>query len=226
MLEVVSDVDEYNVHGGYGGARKNLPQDAQSDKKYQARKQKQIQQYFKQIFRALLKPERLFVFGPGETRKLFVRELRENTKYTGTRVSQAPAEQMPANQIQLKVREHFRINSNSATSKVRQPKKSEDTVDVIHEFVRMKNSEATEKLVGEKLVALRKKYPRIIRAKSFYKKEKDPNARNFICEIELSIPGENLFAQSRESDLTSAVAETFRDLERQLRKRKEKRRAR
>jgi putative sigma-54 modulation protein len=166
------------------------------------------------------------VFGPGETRKLFVRELRENTKYTGTRVTQAPAEQMPANQIQQKVREHFKINNNSATAKVKQPKKSEDTVDVIHEFVRMKNSEATEKLVGEKLVALRKKYPRIIRAKSFYKKEKDPNARNFICEIELSIPGENLFAQSRESDLTSAVAETFRDLERQLRKRKEKRRAR
>jgi putative sigma-54 modulation protein len=221
VIEVTSDIEEFHAKGGFGGARKDMPQDAQSDKKFQARKQKQIKQFFAEVLKKLPKLERLLVFGPGETKKFFVAALRSRAKFADTRVKQDNAEQMTLNQMHARIQEHFKLKNT------RPQKQSINNIPLVnieveHEFVKMRVSDAMEIMVNEKLAALKKRYDRIIRAKVFYKKDKDPNAKNFICEMELSFPGENLFAVSRATDLALAITETIKDLERQLRKWKSK----
>jgi len=217
VIEVISDVEEYPAKGGFGGARKDMSQDALSDKKFQARKQKQTKQFFTEVLKQLPKPERLLVFGPGETKKFFIATLRSRAKFADARVKQESAEQMTQNQMHAKVREHFKLK-NSRPQKESISNTVLVNIEVEHEFVKMRVSDAMEIMVNEKLAALKSRYDRIIRAKVFYKKDKDPNAKNFICEIELSFPGENLFAVSRATELPLAITETIKELERQLRK--------
>ena len=48
------------------------------------------------------------------------------------------------------------------------------------------------------------------------------DGKDKICEIELSAPGPRIFAKSNTDNFEKSAAETINDLERQLRKRKEK----
>ena len=50
--------------------------------------------------------------------------------------------------------------------------------------------------------------------------DKDHNAGK-ICNIELSLPGPRIYATSNESTYEAAVNETIRDLQKQLKKRKD-----
>jgi putative sigma-54 modulation protein len=221
IMEVESNVEEMHTGGGYGGARKDMPQDARSDKKVEAHRQKQMRVFFNEVMKNLPKLERLLVFGPGDGRKFFTKALREKTKFAETRIKLEPSDQMTLNQIHAKVQEYFRVkNTKAPKSKV--SSEAIDSIDVKHEFVKIPVSDATEILVNEKLALLKKRYDRIVRARVFYKKDKDPKTKNFVCELELSIPGENLFATSRSEELVKAIAETFKDMERQLRRWKSK----
>jgi len=69
---------------------------------------------------------------------------------------------------------------------------------------------------------LGRKYQFVIRADVSFKLENEPNGKGKICEIRLSAPGPRPFAKSNEDNFEKAAAETLSDLERQLRKRKEK----
>ncbi|MEK6152261.1 HPF/RaiA family ribosome-associated protein [Flavobacteriaceae bacterium 3-367] len=89
------------------------------------------------------------------------------------------------------------------------------------QYVRMLSSESLSNRVTEKLMKLSKKYPWIIRTQVFFKLENDPADLGKICEMELSVPGPRIFARSKENNFEKASAETLKDLERQLRKRKE-----
>ncbi len=89
------------------------------------------------------------------------------------------------------------------------------------QYVRMLSSESLSSRVTEKLMKLSKKYPWIIRTQVFFKLENDPADLGKICEMELSVPGPRIFARSKENNFEKASAETLKDLERQLRKRKE-----
>ena len=221
MMEVESGVEEFHTKGGYGGARKDMPQDAKSDKKVQARRQKQTNDFFNNVMKQLPKLERLLVFGPGEGKKLFTSALKDKSKFAETKVKTETSDQLTLNQIHAKVQEYFRVN-NTRTPKSEVGTKVSDNIIVKHEFVKIPVSDTTEIMVNEKLEALKQRYDRIIRAKVFYKKDKDPNAKNFVCEMEISIPGENLFAKSRSEELAKAIAETLKDIEKQLKKRKSK----
>ena len=44
--------------------------------------------------------------------------------------------------------------------------------------------------------------------------------KGFICNIRLSVPGPQVFAESNETSFEAAIAETVSDLDRQLSKRK------
>ncbi len=88
------------------------------------------------------------------------------------------------------------------------------------QFVQTTQEKWAEELVNEKLDDLGQKYDWLIRADVFFKEEKDTDGKGKICDIRLSLPGPRIFASSDEDSFEASVAETIRDLEVQLKKRK------
>ena len=89
------------------------------------------------------------------------------------------------------------------------------------QYVHMATSEAMNAYVTEKLENLANKYDWVINAQVHFEVEKDPKGKGKICKMELSAPGPRIFATSNEAQYEVAVRETIKDLERQLKKRKE-----
>ena len=90
------------------------------------------------------------------------------------------------------------------------------------QYVHMPESESLSEIVNRNLEKLAHKYQFIIRANVFFKLDNATNGINKICEIQLSLPGPRVIAKSTEDDFEKAAAKTVSDLERQLKKRKEK----
>ena len=88
------------------------------------------------------------------------------------------------------------------------------------QFVQTAQRRLVEKLVTDKLENLGQKFDWIIGADVFFKEEKDTYGKGKICDIRLSLPGPRIFASSDEEGFEESVAETIRDLEIQLKKRK------
>ncbi len=90
------------------------------------------------------------------------------------------------------------------------------------QYLQMPISESLNEIVTNNLDKLAHKYPFLIRADVSFKlgNSSDPNHK--VCEIQLSAPGPRVFAKSNEDNFEKAAAETVRDLEKQLKKRKEK----
>ncbi|WP_299148562.1 ribosome-associated translation inhibitor RaiA [uncultured Dokdonia sp.] len=93
-------------------------------------------------------------------------------------------------------------------------------MDVQIAYVKIDSSEALTTYIEDKLVKLFKRYDWLIKANVFIKKETGQTHHNAICEIELSVPGPTIFAQSQEKNFEMAVKETISDLDVQLKKRK------
>jgi putative sigma-54 modulation protein len=91
---------------------------------------------------------------------------------------------------------------------------------VIIQFVQTAQRKGVEELVKQKVDDLGQKYDWLIGADVFFKEEKDTDGKGKICEIRLSLPGPRIFASSDEDSFENSVAETIRDLEVQLKKRK------
>ncbi len=92
------------------------------------------------------------------------------------------------------------------------------------QFVSMKNNDRLEVFILEKLEKLEKRYEWIINAKVFIKLEpfKDNAIKDKVCEIELSVPGPNIFNKTYAESFEAAIAEGFADMEKLLRKHKDK----
>jgi putative sigma-54 modulation protein len=90
------------------------------------------------------------------------------------------------------------------------------------EFVQIDKSEKLQDFTQKKLDKLEQKYDWIVRGQIFFKREENQNPKGYICNIKLSAPGPQIFAESNEESYEAAVAETIRDLDRQLQKRKGK----
>lgn len=93
-------------------------------------------------------------------------------------------------------------------------------MEAIFQFVQLTKSERLEELTQKKLDKLEIKYDWIIRADVFFKKQDGMEPNGFICNIKLSVPGPQVFAESNETSFEAAMAETVSDLDRQLSKRK------
>lgn len=89
------------------------------------------------------------------------------------------------------------------------------------QYVQMPTSESMDAFVTKKLNKLAKKYDWVIRAQIHFKLENDHTGKGKICEIELSAPGPRLFAKSDEEHFEKAAIASIKDLEKQLKKRKE-----
>lgn len=95
-------------------------------------------------------------------------------------------------------------------------------MEAIFEFVQIDKSETLESFTHKKLDKLENKYNWIVRANVFFKRDENQKPNGYICEIRLSVPGPEIFAQSNEDSYEAAVAQTVKDLERQCSKRKAK----
>ncbi|HEY4616981.1 MAG TPA: HPF/RaiA family ribosome-associated protein [Flavobacterium sp.] len=93
-------------------------------------------------------------------------------------------------------------------------------MEITTQFVQTETNGTADDLVFEKLENLSKHFNWLIRAKVIFKEEKSSNGKGKICEIILSLPGPQIFASSNEQSFEIAVAETIKDLEIQLNKRK------
>ena len=89
------------------------------------------------------------------------------------------------------------------------------------QYVHMATSEAMNEYVTNKLEKLGKKYEWVIGAEVHFENQHDPKGKGKVCKMELSLPGPRIFATSNEKNYEMAVKETLKDLERQLKKRKQ-----
>ena len=89
------------------------------------------------------------------------------------------------------------------------------------QYVHMATSEAMNKYVIKTLEKLSKKYEWLISSQVHFEVEHNDKKKGKICKIELSLPGPRIFATSNEANYEEAVKNTVKDLEKQLKKRKE-----
>ncbi|CAN5295737.1 hypothetical protein BH23BAC2_BH23BAC2_19710 [soil metagenome] len=85
---------------------------------------------------------------------------------------------------------------------------------------KMPFSEAMTEYLITQLNKLEERYPWILQASVNFKRENDPTGNRKICKIELSKPGPNIFASTRETNFELAAKQTTRDREKQLAKTK------
>ncbi len=94
---------------------------------------------------------------------------------------------------------------------------------VIFEYDAVTASQPLEDMAKEKLEQLGSKYDMVIRGDVFFKLENTTSDETGkICNIRLSLPGPRLFAEASHDNFEDSISESINDLERQLRKRKEK----
>jgi ribosome-associated translation inhibitor RaiA len=213
LFEVNSKVEEAHTKGGYGGANKSMPQDARSDKKVQARRQKETKQFFDDVAKKLPKLESLYVFGPGDGKKFFSTAMKEKAKFRDTTIKTANADQLSLNQIHARVQDFFKVR-NTKTPKVKPTPVAEDATIVEHTFIKMRSNPAIKALVNEKLETFKQRYP-VVSAHFLYTKEKT-GVNNIQCEIKIDLPGITLFAVSSSNALPASVSDALKDIERQL----------
>ncbi len=90
------------------------------------------------------------------------------------------------------------------------------------QYQQMPASEALSERITRNLHKLNDKYNFVIHARVLFRQENDSTGQGKVCEVELSGPGPRIFAKSDTDDFEKAAAATLNDLERQLRKQKEK----
>lgn len=93
-------------------------------------------------------------------------------------------------------------------------------MDARFQYVKLEKSEKLENFTQKKLDKLEERYDWLISAQVHFKREEPQDPKGYICNISLSGPGPIIFAESNEDSYEAAAAETVRDLERQLQKRK------
>ena len=89
------------------------------------------------------------------------------------------------------------------------------------QYVHMATSEAMDAYVTKKLEKLGKKYEWVIGAEVHFEVEHNDKVKGKICKMELSAPGPRIFASANEDNYEDAVKHTIKDLEKQLKKRKQ-----
>lgn len=91
------------------------------------------------------------------------------------------------------------------------------------QFVNTETQAELHNFTIDKMDQLAERYDWIVRGDVFFKEEKDTTqGRGKICEIRLSVPGPRLFAESDKESFHAALAETLKEIERQLKKHKSK----
>ena len=96
-------------------------------------------------------------------------------------------------------------------------------MEIIYEYDGVTASDRLETYIKDKLDKLHAKFDDVIRADVFIKQENtSSDETGMICNIRLSVPGPRIFAEASNQNFEESVNESISELERQLRKRKDK----
>jgi len=107
---ILSEVEDFNIHGGSGTKFKGGPQDVVQDSRYLEREKQQLKKYFKNIVSAIKDAEDLVIFGPAETGEKFYKELAERYSDLKTKVKDVvKTDSMTKKQVKAWVKEVFNI---------------------------------------------------------------------------------------------------------------------
>lgn len=87
---------------------------------------------------------------------------------------------------------------------------------------RVRISEKTEIMLQEKFDRFEKMFDRVMQCHLVLKKEKNGQQDYFIVEARLAVPGNDLYAREQAASFEIAAEEACQNLERQIRKHKEK----
>jgi len=99
-------------------------------------------------------------------------------------------------------------------------------MEIIYEYDGVTANERLEHYAEEKLNKLHTRFDDIIRADVFLKQENtSSDETGMICNIRLSLPGPRIFAEASNQNFEESVNESISELERQLKKRKDKMKA-
>ncbi len=90
------------------------------------------------------------------------------------------------------------------------------------QFVNTKTNPHLEEMLTEGLDKLQRKYAWIISARAFLKEENFDTGNNKLCEVELSVPGPNIFTKEASDSFEAAIARVLKELETLLRKHKDR----
>ncbi|MGK0412101.1 MAG: stalled ribosome rescue protein Dom34 [Polaribacter sp.] len=106
---IISDVENFRIHGGSGTRLKGGPQDVVQDSKYLEREKHQLKSYFKNIATEIKDADAIVIFGPAEAYEKFYKELKENYHPLSVKVKDArTADSMTENQTIALVRDFFK----------------------------------------------------------------------------------------------------------------------
>ncbi len=95
-------------------------------------------------------------------------------------------------------------------------------MDARFQYVKIEKSENLEAFTQKKLDKLESKYDFIVSAEVHFKRHEVEDPTGYICNINLSIPGPQIFAEANKESYEAAVAQSIKELDRQLEKRKAK----
>jgi len=105
---IVSEVEDFRIHGGSGTKFKGGPQDVVQDSKYLEREKHQLKAYFKEIASKMKDANAVVIFGPAQTKEKLHKELQENYKDLNAKVKAVKtADNMTDNQVKALVRDFF-----------------------------------------------------------------------------------------------------------------------
>lgn len=101
-------------------------------------------------------------------------------------------------------------------------KNNENLMTTQIQFVNADGNPRLERMLDEGLEKLQRKYPWIISARAILKQENFTNGKNHLCEVELSVPGPNIFTKESAENFEGAIAGALEELEVLLRKHKDR----
>jgi hypothetical protein len=93
-----------------GGSRSRTiygPQDVASEKKIEERRKHQLRRYYEKVISEVGDARKILLFGPGEVKISFEKEMKKSKNLSAKIVSVEPADKMTEKQIVAKVRKFF-----------------------------------------------------------------------------------------------------------------------
>ncbi|GAA4275462.1 hypothetical protein [Aquimarina mytili] len=114
MITIISNIEDFRIHGGSGTRLKGGPQDVVQDSKYLEREKNQFRVYFAEVASYLKEADKVAIFGPAETGEKFNKELKEKYRDVSAKVEGVfKADSMTENQTKALVRDYFKKRKKS-----------------------------------------------------------------------------------------------------------------
>lgn len=104
-----SELEDFHIHGGSRSKTRWGPQDVVQDSKYLEREKHQFRVYFKKLAGIIKNADIISVFGPGEAKDKFSKEMTEKFPLLAGKIkSVQTVDSMTDNQLVVLVKDHYK----------------------------------------------------------------------------------------------------------------------